>query len=416
LIAAFGNLILYFAAVCIVAAIFLRFLNVLYDRQDKEKLKQSILDFWINTSELAFVEKLHRSLDARYTRMKSLRWPFIKLFWLLCILVAASMSIGILKEDGAERQAKWEKSVTEDFSFGYIFRCGVLLGKAGRNDDIGKICSADKRTEGPPELSIYKERENKFRNLVSQMGPTNLLLADIVSNLTAIVVVAIPLTAALFVSLNFTLWILSRITRSNLGFFILVLFDFLIAIIMPPLLTSFSLLILVGVGVVISGQILDLSWFDTANWVTLTIGSAALGINLSFIFPVLFLLSAYYLSGFIGGAILVLIYFVSPIWMAITRISSFISDAAKFLSFDFSNDILQSIIDWAIFTDLVFSTVYLGPSLLLIFANRSYRTRSFFLNLVMQIGDHSEGPLVAIADILSSSGDFLKKIISGKEK
>lgn len=79
-----------FCFVLIALAGIFRALDVLWDRQDKEKLRDNILDFWVKTSELEFGEQLHRALEARYARMRSLRKQFIKLFWIFCAVVAIS--------------------------------------------------------------------------------------------------------------------------------------------------------------------------------------------------------------------------------------------------------------------------------------------------------------------------------------
>jgi len=96
--------------------------------------------------------------------------------------------------------------------------------------------------------------------------------------------------------------------------------------------------------------------------------------------------------------------------MAYLRVFAFTADVWKIPQLDFSNDAISSIIDWAIFTDLLFSVAYLGPCVLLVLANRSSTLRNKFLNLVMFIGDHSKGPFVAVAEFLSPLLTFLQRL------
>jgi hypothetical protein len=408
----FLKVIFYFCFALIVLAAGFQALDVLWDRQDKDRLKQRILDFWIATSEIEFIEQLHRALDARYARMRSLRKQFVELFWILCVVVAVS-TIYDTWADKAILQTEYKTIVKIDFASRYEIHCLYLMwGKSA--EAIKAACDLHNRSNSPPELAYVQEREKQFNDLVSTVGTEFLLFSDIASTVIGLIVVSLPLTAALLISLNVTLWILSRITRSGLRLTFLVLFDFLVALFMPPLLTSICMLILVGAGVFIFGQVIDLGWFVTTNWLTLTLGTVALEIMANFIFPALLFSLATVISGTSAVIVSILTVTIGAIWLATYRVFEFIVAVGKFVRLDFSNDYIQSTVDWAIFTDLLFSTLYLVPCLLLVLANRSGTTRRMFLNLVMWVGDHSRGPFIALAEIASSVFALVGKLFISK--
>lgn len=396
-----------------VIAFSLRLLDVATGQESKERLRQRILNFWIETSALAVTDQLHRSLEARYARMKPLRWTFLKGFWILCIVVALSSVAPILKLSPDERAQSLKNSVAIDFGLGYVTRCASKFSQE-KQDDLKKLCDAKNKERAPKELQVYVQRENRFNAYVAQMGKWEVLTSQLGTLFLSIALVALPVSAALVISFNFTLWLLRRVTRSKLRFAFLVLIDLLIAISAPPVLTSFCLIVLFGFQLFATGQIVDLSIFDSANWGTLTVGLATFYTNTGYVVPVVSLAIGYFTMGFIGSTLLAFMFLLAPIWMGFFRISSFATATIQFLNFDFTNAPLEAVIDWAVFTDLLFSVCFLAPSLLMVLANRSEGTRNAFLNVVMYIGDHKEGPYAATAGIFASVGEFLKNIFSGK--
>jgi hypothetical protein len=330
--------------------------------------------------------------------MRLLRTRFLKLFWIFCALVALFTTVENLWKDNSELRSSLKQTVHTDFDTRYRLRCAQLM--SGKSQaEINAACDPQNPTNAPRELESYQKLEAEFQQYVSEIKPNALLLSIIVAENIGIFFLAIPLTIALLISFNATLWILSKITRSKLRLFFLIVVDVLVATIMPPLLTSIFLLLVVGAAIILFGQIIAFASFSSANWFTLTLGAASLGMHVKFIFPAAFFLLAVILPGKLGWAVAALTLVVGGIWMATDRVSEFISDAAKLFQLDFTTDSLQATIDWAIFTDLLFSAFYLVPCLLLVLANRSETTRTKFLNLVMWVGDHSRGPFIALAEL-----------------
>jgi hypothetical protein len=75
-------------------------------------------------------------------------------------------------------------------------------------------------------------------------------------------------------------------------------------------------------------------------------------------------------------------------------------------------DAVTTIINWAIFLDLLYSIVFVVPSLVIVLANRSPASRNIFMNFAMWVHDHQKGPLIAVAEIIDSFG----RIFGGKSK
>jgi hypothetical protein len=400
--------------VLFVLAAISRALDVLWDRQDKEILKQKILEFWIKISEIGFVEQLRTALNARYRRTRALRKSFIMLFWAFCLVVVVATSYDSFQTDEANQRQNYKEMVEIDFASSYFVHCAYLMWGEGAGK-IKTACDPKHPIDPPKVFEIYRQRQTDFENLLSQIGTTPLLLSTIGSTILATIVLAVPLTLALWLSLNLTLWILSRITQSRLKFALLVLTDIIVAIFMPPLLSSTFMIVMVGTGVLLSGQIIDLTSFASANWSTLTLRTAGLEINFAFIYPALFFLLTTVIPTMFTLLLGLPAILVGVVWMAINRTFEFTTAAGKVLRLDFSNDFIQATIDWAIFTDLLFSATYLIPCLCLVLANRSETTRKLFLNLVMWVGDHSQGPLVALSEIFSSVFTFFARLFTGKK-
>lgn len=402
-------------SVLLIAAASLRVLNVVKNRESKEQLSKRVREFWVETAELAGQEKLHLSLEARYGRMKSLRYAFLKLFWFFCFVVLFATLPSTWEFPHEKRVEAFNENIKLDFSFGYVVRCFIHFnGSKQKAEETAKICDAENREAGPKELAIYLQREKNFKVLVEQMSHGSALLSAITTTAIVIIILAAPLSLALYISFNFTLWLLRRITRSKLHYAFLVGLDLFVALAAPPIITSFCLLLLFGIEIVAVGSVIDLSSFDSANWLTLAFGIATLGLNAAFVIPVVVISLGNLFTGMVGVVIIIATYLIAPIWMGVYRMGEFATAVVKILNLDFSNDILESIIDWAIFTDVMFSLFYLLPSVLLVLANRSEKTREAFLNVVMYVGDHKDGPYTALADMLSTTGEAIKKIITGK--
>jgi hypothetical protein len=98
-----------------------------------------------------------------------------------------------------------------------------------------------------------------------------------------ILLLAVPLSLSLFLSFNFTLWLLSKITSSSWKFGAILLIDVAVAVISPVILLNTVIYIGIQLGVNVAGGLVDFSSFNEANIFALILGSAAYIINANFI-------------------------------------------------------------------------------------------------------------------------------------
>jgi hypothetical protein len=398
----------YLLATLIAISGLLRLLDISTDREDKERLKERIERFWMETAEIEFPARLQQALALRYSRTQALRFKFVKLFWLLCGLSIIATGL----ESLGNPAGMYRGIIDLNFGTRYSIHCSYTFMKANRDAaDIKEYCDATKNLDIPAEFQHYRKEKVAYENAIDTLSkyPGLLAASAITAHLLTALIIVIPLSFALWASFNITLRLLSVVTRSRLYFLLVVGLDIAIALVMPPLLTSFAILFLVGGGVFALGQAPDFFAFSSANWFTLTLGLALFTLSLNYIFPVLGSLLAY-VSGGVGMIVLALFALIAPIIMAQNRIPAFFVDAGKLIGGDFDTDTISLLIDWAIFCDLLFSATFLFPSLALVLANRSEASRKRFLNVTMWIHDHSKGPYVAISELLT---DFLK-VFSGK--
>jgi hypothetical protein len=384
----------------------LRLVDIAADREDREKFKARIEAFWMETSGIVFGARLRRALRSRYGRTRALRFTFLKTFWLICFAFAVSFSlISIFSKEDA---AGLVKLIETNFDQRFRIHCTVLLSPSQNADekkDFAALCNpADSQVQFE-QLKAYRQQLTSYKVLIERLetsSPFFLKASNAASTFIQITIIAVPLSLALWVSLNLTLKLLSGITASRLRFALVVVFDVLIALLMPPLITSLMTSILIAGLVFGFGQFPDFFVFQSANWLSLTVGKVFFVTSINFIFPALIGLFALLLPANWGIYFLLGMLIFAPVGIAYYRALEFFSDVKRVLLLDTAIDVITSLINWAIFLDLAFSIIFLVPCLALVLANRNATTRKIFLNFAMWIHDHQKGPFVAISEILSS--------------
>jgi hypothetical protein len=307
------------------------------------------------------------------------------------------------------------KLVETNFDQRYRVHCAILLGQEKRADeeDAETFCDPANDHNEFKQLAQYRLQLAAYKALVTNLTekrPHLLVALQALMAFLQIAIVAAPLSAALWLSFNITLRLLSRITASKLSLFLLVTLDVLVALLMPPLVTSFMTCVLVGGAVFAFGELPDFFAFQSANWFTLTVGGALFMTSFNFILPTLIALVALMLPTTWGILLAVAMLFIAPIIVAVYRGLEFFTDVGKVVGLDWGIGPISTAINWAIFLDLLFSITFLAPSLALVLANRNKSTRKIFLNFAMWIHDHQKGPFIAISEILTS----IPKVFGGK--
>jgi hypothetical protein len=252
-----GTVVFCIAVFFFVASGIFRWLDVIRDREEKEKFKARIEKFWIETAEIDLTDQINRALAARYEATKNLRLRFLKLFWVICALSALVVAFEVRSQENSDDT--FLQIVDLNFRVRYVVHCGYILIKEGRSESQ-EYCDPSKNSAGPPQLDHYRAEKVAYEEYISELKnrPFAFLAARIVSELIKILLMVIPLSLALWFSFNITLKLLSKITGSRLWYSFLVTFDLAVAVLMPPVFTSVFPLMFLGVSIFFFGQSFDL--------------------------------------------------------------------------------------------------------------------------------------------------------------
>jgi hypothetical protein len=246
--------------------------------------------------------------------------------------------------------------------------------------------------------------------------PAELRLAALVEIAALAISLGIALTVSLYVSFNLTLWLLSLVASSNRRMILIFVLDFFAAILLPQILTTLMMIALSIVVLYLNGGVAEYQYYHVpASLANLILGTFLSGMQAN-LGPTLLPVWLMYSLGRSGPASVWMPYlFVSVFDVIVDYIETFFLDVYKFINLDFSPPLFESIRNWAIFTDLAFSLVYLLPCLAIVFAGRNPVSRGILLNLVQWVGDHPKGPLYALREACLSLVQYLLTILKKKD-
>jgi hypothetical protein len=88
----------------------------------------------------------------------------------------------------------------------------------------------------------------------------------------------------------------------------------------------------------------------------------------------------------------------------------FFVDLGRVLSFDIAIGPHETLINYAIGIDLLFSLFYILPCFSLVLMRRNQFTRTLFLNSVQWVAEHPKGVLSAIEEICTSFARYLTSV------
>jgi hypothetical protein len=345
--------------------------------------------------------------------MRRLQPSFIRLFILiaLCLSIAGAGWGAISSPaDIKDFQNKLIKA-NLDYRYSFFFSIG-----AGQSDDDPTFGNSDHQCTigggfddmrsisklGEVKASLARFLDENERNVFKMR-----VFSSIIGALVPLIL-ALPLTAGLFVSFNLTLWLLSRLTQSRLAALAVVAFDVLLALVMPTIVSGVLLTILVFAIVFSFDTLPDYSMFQNPTWITLTISSASVLLGFYLSTPVVVaLFTKEFPFEFIGPS-----YIVSTIaGYAYDNAKSLFVDIGRIVKFDFDIGPAETLINYAIGIDLLFSLVYIVPCLLLVLMQRSDLTRKILLNIMQWVAEHPKGPLIALEEIVTSFAKYLIGIV-----
>jgi hypothetical protein len=386
------------------------------DSEDQAKVKTKVEEFWFFVADLSTRQIVGESIKLRRQRMKRKYIPlFLILYWLLLLLIISSVLYVNLSANIDAVRSPFEQAISNDFTGRRLIIYDTIV------DNISKSCAKGYQTchtepialDQLARLTTQEDAYNKLVYDLSEQNPNLLRLISTASAMFSVGVVAIPLTVSLILSFNFTLFILSIITKSNYWLFLIVICDLFVALTFPPLILTLFLY----AGTIISLQfinpIMDYTAFGNASITSLTIATAGVTSLLPVTLSGTALLVGYIVvsrSSIINGLFLI----VNLIYHAVYwKIVAFFDDSWRVLHFDFNIDVVDSAINWAIFTDFLYSLLFLLPALAIVVIQRWPFGRRMFLNLVLWVAAHPRGVIFAFGELLLSFIIATRQLIYG---
>jgi hypothetical protein len=397
-----------FMGFIVFVALLLMGVNELFDAGDKAAIKSRIENFWYFTAELSTAQKLSEAINFRRRATKRSIPSFLKLFWLLLLLVFLDSSWGVYNSELSDIRDNYNGAISIDLNLDNGIANGHLTLAFGCPDP-----DCIEETYGSAFNELYRLRilAESYERIVDEASPNLLKIVDTVTTALTIVIVGVPLSLGLLLSFNVTLYILSKITSSPVKLASMLLLDADVALMMPQIIFVVILYIFEIVAISTMGGLVDFSTFDDANLTTFILADSAVMFSASLILPVLFSWNLYHGTSILASLTDIPGTFYLSIY---SQIQAVVEDTWKFVHFDFGVGPVESAINWAIFTDLAYSLYFVLPAALLVWAQRWDLGRRMLLNLVEQAADHPKGSLYGFGTILLAWRVAITEIFSGK--
>lgn len=397
----------------VTAGFILSALDKLLDSRGRDAIRARVEKFWFRTASLEVHEQFQLAMHSRYAQMRRLKRYFLFAFiWIALTLSAAGAIWGAVATPPEIRKHQQDLIKADfDLRYSYYFfldaepdegpefrtangRCTIGSGY----DDMLAIYSI-----GRVKAEIEKFLDDNESNTVAMR-----IFSATIGALIPLLV-AIPLAVGLFISFNLTLWLLSRVTQSRIGATFIVLFDLALALIMPSVVSAVLISLAVFAIIFSIDGMPDFASIEGGTtWVKLTSASICfiLGTSLSWPLVVASFTKAFSFEA-IGST-----YIVSTLAQyGYLNAKALFIDLGRIARFDLSIDPIETLINYAIGLDILFSLLYIVPCLALVLMQRSEWTRNLFLKVVQWIAEHPKGPIVALEEMVTAFARYLGGLI-----
>jgi hypothetical protein len=294
--------------------------------------------------------------------------------------------------------------------FTWQFRYYILVnGRYTETQD--DVCVEKQPPEWENVLTSLVRSRGAWAKLIEELSKKQLLhLASLLSVAMCLLTLVGVLSLVLIFSFRFTLWILTRVAATKVSFALLVFLDIVVAICLPPLLIHVALLIAALTSMVVAGGIVDYALFSDPSFGALILARAG------------HQLASTFLGVFLGAGFVflstepILRFTFTPLALilagqeSLSRIPKFFSDTSRVMHGSLDVGYNESIVNWAMFIDLLFSTSFLVPAFIFVAASRRPMLRTMIVNLLKYLERHPRGPLVALLGPLTRLFDRIRKI------
>jgi hypothetical protein len=334
--------------------------------------------------------------------MREIRWRYLKLFLFIptLLFMAAVLQVSQTPIDEIIAADIMEVQTNLDFRSSIIFRTSTETQEEGLIYTVvrDRDCIMGPDSSIPALLKLLENKIRLFEFLLEgRETPIKVRVAFAATQGLILLVFTALLSLSLYISFNMTLWLLSKFMQSNIWLPIIVLIDFTLAVIMPPMLTTFGLSIFSFASVISVGGALDFSYFHDYDWIKFVLAQTGFELVLSMGAPMIVALFYNQIGG-VAGALFAMIVglYVAP-QLGYDFLATLLRDINKVFHLDFNVPLTETMFNYAITIDLLFSATYLFPCVALVFMQRSATTREIFLRIVQKIAEHPRGPLVAVS-------------------
>ncbi|MDB5616179.1 hypothetical protein [Tardiphaga sp.] len=416
---AIGGLLLSAVTMLVICLVTFGFLltttnNLLNDR-NRKSIRNRIEAFWFRTANLEVHEQFQAALISRYFLMRRLQSFFIKGFAYILIVLCVAGFIKGYQRDATEIATEIKELVKYSFDRGakYQYSYDDLKRDADKDDPPQftieqNTCVLGEGFEPLKEISRLVTINSRVTTLLEglERKERTLKLLNGFSETLSNFVFGLPLLLGLYISLNCTLWLLSRVTQSRAGAVLIVLFDLVLATAMPGLITGGVLCAMALVAVLTLGNMPDYTFYEQPTWITMLASGVSARLELSLAVPII-------ISIFITSIPIMQIgvWFLSTVaTFILNNMTRLIADLGRIINFDLNIGSHETLLNYAIGIDLIFSLIYILPCLAIVLVQRSDLTRTLFLNSVQWVAEHPRGPLIAIEEIVMAFARYLASV------
>lgn len=396
--------------VLLVVGLLVEAVDALLDHEDKQHLVGRLTSFWVAVAELTIAEQLVAALRSRRALMKRRRGRYLILFSLLCLLVCVVASLDTITADNKTTRAALLQIISLDFDLRFVVESTSRIAEYSTFFvEKENYCEPLLKGWETPVLALGLQRAN-YDAFVLSANPAMLKSALIASAFIQSALLWIFLCVALSISFRVTLWLLAITTSSKLALMLMIIVALFLAVSLPQMLINTVMFGAITFMVAWFGGVIDFAFFADASYWSLIIGSAGMGIGVTLmpLYSIAIVATQVNLpavAAWITSAI-----FLALINLSYDRIFLFIEDGKRLLRGDIAISAAESIINWAIFVDVLFSLVFLIPSIGLVTLLRFPFAKRMVLNSVQYFADHPRGPLYAVSRLFTAVAESIKRL------
>lgn len=397
----------------ITAGFVLSALDRLLDSRDRDAIRARVEKFWFRTASLELHEQFQLAMRSRYTQMRRLQRYFFMFFVAIGFFLSFANAMWGALATPKEIKEYQQALMKTDFELRYSFYFYVD-GYSGDEPEFGNVDGSCTIGSGYDDMqAIYslgraKAGIEKFLDDHEDSAVAMRIFSATVGALVPLFL-TMPLAVGLFISFNITLWLLSRVTQSRIGATIIVIFDLALALVMPSVVSAVLISIAVfAVVFSVEGMPDYASIGGEVTWVRLTIASMCFILGRSLSWP---LVVAAFTKEF-PFELIGVPYIVSTLAQyGYLNAKALFIDLGRIATFDLNIDPIETLINYAIGFDVLFSLLYIVPCLSLVLMQRSEWTRNLFLKIVQWIAEHPKGPIIALEEVVTAFARYLGGLI-----